>query len=125
MDCKRSLACTHDKRMSADGQAPTGELSGASQAPSSCALSRKCSTCGRAGHNSRTCLESRETTAAVIHDAGEPRAVEGTAPQQHAEEKSRRAEDDAPSEDSAGDSLREVRKKGELAFVAKAVPDLA
>ena len=89
---------------------------GADPSPAS-SLSRKCTNCGRTGHNSRTCLESREAPAGSL-DARTASEVINFVAEQHRQqlaEKGKEEEEEvgAPSDqESAGNNQRE-RKKGE------------
>ena len=77
-------------------------------------LSRKCSNCGHAGHNSRTCLEIRECSTSEPQQKSNPAESNTTqAPAQQIEPATEQPsrDDDAASEYSA-DVFRETKKKG-------------
>ena len=89
--------------------------------PSLASLSRKCSNCGQTGHNSRTCLEFRETLASDA-DAKSTAAVclntqfsRPTAEQQ-AERSSR--DDEVEVSDCSADVSRESKKKGKPGYAS-------
>ena len=77
-------------------------------------FSRKCSTCGRAGHNSRTCLEHREGTTSTNMLGGTRFAEEPHYCRFAPEKGSNDVDDGAGSDCSAGAFHRDSRKKGML-----------
>ena len=78
-------------------------------------LSRKCTNCGRTGHNSRTCLESREAPTGSL-GAKTASEVSNFVAEQHRQPAEKRKEEEevgaASDQESAGNNQRE-RKKGE------------
>ena len=79
-------------------------------------LSRKCTNCGRTGHNSRTCLESREAPAGSL-DARTASEVINFVAEQHRQQLAEKGKEEeevgaASDQESAGNNQRE-RKKGE------------
>lgn len=92
--------------------AKPAELQGAGL-PSAGSLSRKCSNCGRTGHNSRTCLEHREAAGSASNEGDVIHQVAEQHRQQQAAEKGRDEDDGGASDDSTGVHHREGRKKGD------------
>lgn len=84
--------------------------------PSLASLSRKCSNCGQTGHNSRTCLEIRETAASEAElksSAAVSLSTHNTlvSAEQQTDRTSR--DEEAEVSDCTADISRETKKKGE------------
>lgn len=83
--------------------------------PSLASLSRKCSNCGQTGHNSRTCLEIRETAASEAElksSAAVSLSTHNTlvSAEQQTDRTSR--DEEAEVSDCTADISRETKKKG-------------
>ena len=84
--------------------------------PSLATLSRKCSNCGQTGHNSRTCLEIRESAVSEAEAKVTAAESQNTQASLHAAEQQAdrvTRDDDAEVSDCTVDVSRETKKKGE------------
>ena len=85
--------------------------------PALLSLSRKCSNCGQAGHNSRTCLEFREPTASEAEHKSHTADSVLSHPPQHiveqAADRAGREGEDGEASDCSASVCRESKKKGQ------------